>query len=81
MKIYEIRVPVAGIALVEVEADSAKEAQEKALETVRLTDLEEWESLECFHEGNVCYCPRPWEITIVSVSDEDGNDVEDSDDE
>lgn len=52
MKEYCVQVPICGYAVVIVEADDEKEAIEKALVTVKLSDIEEWEALEHVTEGN-----------------------------
>ena len=61
-----------------VEADSEEEAIEKAIETVHLDDVENWEALKEFNMGNVCFCPRPWEAEATC---EDLNFDEDEEDE
>lgn len=71
---YWVSVPFAGSYGVSVEADDEDEAKEKALEACPLItasfdegidgEIQEWEALEQFHRGNVCYCPEPWEIVI-----------------
>lgn len=62
--LYSVVVPIAGHAVVEVEADSEAEAIERAVENVMLDDVEEWSGLERFNAGNVCYCPHPWEAEV-----------------
>lgn len=64
-KTYSVCIPIAGHAYIEVEAESEAEAIEKALasEDLNMSAIEEWEALERFHSGNVCYCPSPWEAT------------------
>lgn len=61
-KLWGVTVPIAGHAYKVVEADTEEEAIEIALNEVELTDLEGWEAIETFTEGNVCYCPHPWRI-------------------
>lgn len=64
MKRYDVTIPVAGHIVLTVEAESEKDAIEKALETdVTRDQIEEWTMLKQFHQGNVCYCPSPWEAT------------------
>lgn len=67
---YYVKVPIAGHACVTVEAESKEEALEKAIEVVTIDDIEEWEAMEQFSQGNVCYCPRPWEAEVESQDDE-----------
>lgn len=69
-KVYNVTIPIAGHAHMTVIADSEEAAIEKAMEDVRLENVEEWEPLEQFNQGNVCYCPQPWEA--VAELDEDG---------
>jgi hypothetical protein len=63
MKTYTVTVPVAGHAVLEVEAPSAEEAIQFALNSEKLTHdkIESWEALERFNRGNICHCPQPWE--------------------
>ena len=72
MKTYAITVPIAGHAFVEVEAETEEQAHQKAIEEVTLHHIEEWEALEQFNQGNVCFCPHPWNIEKTMVFDEDG---------
>ena len=71
MKTYEITIPIAGHPFMTVKAENEAEAEQKAFDAVQRNDIEEWEPLECFHKGNVCYCPSPWELTIECVSEDD----------
>lgn len=77
MKTYTVTVPIAGHAIITVEAESEEDAIHEALNTVTVDDLESWEAVEQFNQGNVCYCPQPWEAEAIL---EDG-DEEDEDDE
>jgi hypothetical protein len=52
MKEYVVSVPICGYAVVTIEAENEKEAIEKALDTVELSDTESWEALEHITEGN-----------------------------
>lgn len=63
MPTYNVTLPIAGHAFVEVEADSEEAAIEAALDAVTRDDIEEWEALREFNRGNVCNCPSPWEAT------------------
>jgi hypothetical protein len=67
LKTYQVTIPIAGHAFLTVEAESEKEAKEKAFDEVRLDDVDDWEALEQFNRGNVCYCPSPWEIDICEI--------------
>jgi hypothetical protein len=58
---YNVVLPIAGHAYLTVEADSPEEAIEKAMDEVTINDIEELEALKQFNQGNVCYCPSPWE--------------------
>jgi hypothetical protein len=73
MKEYSVKLPVAGYAVVMVEADNEKEALEKALESeVKLDDIEEWDVHEHIIEGNIFYgnCNDP-EIDLEYDDSED----------
>lgn len=50
---WEVRVPIAGYAVVSVTADSEADAEKKALEVVTLEHIEEWEGLRNIVRGNV----------------------------
>ena len=73
MKEYNVVLPIAGHAYVTVEAESSEDAIEKAMEIVTIDNVEEWEALEQFNQGNVCYCPSPWEAE-AEPADGDDND-------
>lgn len=59
-----VTIPIAGHAYVEVEANNEKAAIEAALEKATLRDVEDWEPLERFNKGNICYCPQPWDAKV-----------------
>lgn len=69
MKNYYVRVPLAGVIGFSVEAESEKEAIEKAMSTdiaVDLTgengaEIEEWDLYNKIVEGNVVYAPL-WRV-------------------
>lgn len=63
-KFYTVTIPIAGHAFVDVEAESEAEAEEKAFGSVTRDHIEEWEALKKINQGNVCYCPMPWEVEI-----------------
>jgi len=68
MKQYTVIIPIAGHVTVSVEAENEDDAKEKAFEMdladSGVADLE-WETLTKFNQGNVCFCPRPWEIEVI----------------
>jgi hypothetical protein len=70
---WTVQVPIAGHAILEVEAESAESAIEAALNSNDLTHdkIETWEALERFNQGNVCYCPHPWHATAELAFGED----------
>ena len=58
MKDYFVRLPMAGIASVQVEADSEEEAIEKAmLSEITIDNFEEWDVFGSICTGNVCHAP------------------------
>jgi len=57
LKEFCVSVPIAGYAVVVVDAESEDEAKKKALESVTLEDMESWEALEQIVEGNCFYGP------------------------
>jgi hypothetical protein len=67
MKKYNVTIPIAGHAYVEVEAENEEDAKEKAMDKTT-TDIE-WEYLDQFNKGNVCYCPSPWEIEVEEIDE------------
>ena len=71
MKNWNVTVPVAGHAYVEVQAETEQEAIEKAIGEVEKEHVETWEPLEQFNRGNVCYCPHPWEATATDEGEVD----------
>lgn len=66
---YEITIPVAGHAYITVIAESESEALEIAMDEVSEKDIDSWEFLEQFNQGNVCYCPRPWTVVVDDVGE------------
>ena len=76
MKTYTVTIPIAGHAVIEVEADNAEEAIERALNSDKLTidSIESWEALEQFNRGNVCYCPSPWQAAAELAFGEEPDD-------
>lgn len=75
MKTYEVTIPIAGHAFLTIEASSEREAIEKAMDEVTLKDVENWECLEQFNKGNVCYCPSPWKAEArLEFEDEEVED-------
>jgi hypothetical protein len=60
---YSVLIPIAGHIRVEVEADSEEAAIQAALESddTHLGNIDDWQAVESFMEGNVSYCPRPWQ--------------------
>lgn len=71
MKTYNVIIPIAGHAHIQVEADNEEQAKELAMDKATIDDLEDWECLEQFNRGNVCYCPAPWEIEVECEDYED----------
>jgi hypothetical protein len=71
MKEYEVTLPIAGHAYLTVEAESEEAAIEKAMGLVTINEIEDWEALTQFHEGNVCHCPSPWEAEAECVGGEE----------
>lgn len=78
MKTYNVTIPIAGHAVVQVEANSEEEAIQLAMESdqLALKSIEYWEPLERFNEGNVCYCPQPWEAEAVLAFGEEEEEEE-----
>ena len=54
---YTVKVPIVAVCYVDVEADNAKEAVDKAMESddLSLDNVDEWEALEHISEGNVLH--------------------------
>jgi hypothetical protein len=65
MRTWSVTLPIAGHAYLTVEAETEEEAIEAALNEVALDHIETWEAVERFNQGNVCYCPHPWEAEAV----------------
>jgi hypothetical protein len=68
---FTVIVPFAGHIEKTVEAATPEEARGKVFEGwsgFAGCDQEDYfydyELLDRFHAGNVCYCPSPWELTI-----------------
>jgi hypothetical protein len=65
MKSWSVTLPIAGHAYLTVEAETEEEAIEQAFNEVTIDHIETWEAVERFNQGNVCYCPHPWEAEVV----------------
>ncbi|MCO5159671.1 MAG: hypothetical protein M9939_00925 [Mesorhizobium sp.] len=61
---YTVTIPIAGHAVVEVEADSEEQAKELALDQVELKHIETWDALHTVSSGNVLHFPSPWGIEV-----------------
>lgn len=68
-RIFSVTIPIAGHAIVEVEAETEEEAIEAAFDKVQLSDIDSWEALHRFSEGNVLYCPSPWHAEAEDVGE------------
>lgn len=55
MKTYSVRIPITGIADLEVEAENEQAAIEKAMNEVKQEDITEWNPHEIIVQGNVFY--------------------------
>jgi hypothetical protein len=70
-KLFVVTIPVAGHAVIEVEADDKEAAIKMAMSAATEKNIDSWEFLEQFNKGNVCYCPSPWRVEAESVDGED----------
>ena len=57
MNTYSVLMPIAGYAIVEVEAENESEATNTACNKVTLGDIEEWDVYEKLVNGNILYPP------------------------
>lgn len=71
MATYEVTIPIAGHAVISVEASSEKEAIDKGRGQATTENIEEWQCLERVNSGNVCHFPKPWEPVAELQDDED----------
>jgi hypothetical protein len=61
MKQYEVTIPIAGHVTVTIEAASVDDAIRKGFDSVANDSAQvSWDTLRRFHQGAVCYCPKPW---------------------
>lgn len=68
-KVYDVTLPIAGIAFLQVEADSEDEAIDVALGKLELKDIEEWDGHRYLVRGSVCYVSVT-QAEAVEVADE-----------
>jgi len=54
---YSVRMPIAGYAVIEVEASNEKEAIGEAQSSISMEHVENWDALKIITEGNVCRAP------------------------
>lgn len=72
MRTWGVTVPVAGHAYIVVDALDEESAIDTAMENIQLQHLDSWEAVHRFQQGNVSYCPHPWEAEAVDETpDED----------
>jgi hypothetical protein len=70
MNYYDVCLPIAGHAYLEVQANSEEEAIQSAFEIVELKHIKDWDPLEQFVIGNCCRCPSPWEAEATLKDEE-----------
>lgn len=70
-RVFGVTLPIAGHAYIEVEAENQEDAIQEAFNQVEQKHIESWESLEQFNQGNVCYCPHPWEAEAEDLGESD----------
>lgn len=61
-KTWAVTIPMAGHLYVVVEANDEQAAIAAAMAECTIDDLNDWEALD---EGNVCYCPHPWQAEAI----------------
>jgi len=71
MATYSVTIPIAGHVVLEVEASSEKEAIDKGMQEATIEHIGEWDCLNQFNSGNVCYCPTPWEAEAELQDDDE----------
>jgi hypothetical protein len=72
MKLYSVRIPIAGHALIDVHAENGEDAIKKAFASeITNENIESWDTLKQFTKGNVCFCPQPWQAEATLEDDED----------
>lgn len=68
--LYQVTIPIAGHAIVNIRAANKKKAINNALDSIDEYTAVEWDTLEQFNKGDVCYCPLPWEIKVDDIDDD-----------
>ena len=69
---YEVLVPIAGYALVTVEAEDEKAAIDAAMQKeLTIDDIETWEAYEYICEGNVCLVDENSAYVVECIGEED----------
>jgi hypothetical protein len=69
MKTFNVTIPIAGHVSFEIEAETKEAAIKAACDADPIEGEVTWEMLESFNQGNVCFCPSPWEVTAKEVSE------------
>ena len=73
MKEYKVLVPIAGYAIIILDAENEENAKKLALEEVEMYHIERWAGYEKIIEGNVFYPTyREMEIECTYDYDEEG---------
>ena len=66
MNTYNVKMPIVGYAIVEVEAENETDAIKAALDEVSSSDIEQWQAVEQISRGNILYADVN-EITVQEV--------------
>jgi len=55
MKTYTVKVPIVGVAYIDVEAENEEDAITKAIDEIEYDHVEEWEAVRRITQGNILY--------------------------
>lgn len=65
MTLYNVVIPIGGHLDIQVEAESEREAIDKAMDEADLNFLTSWDILDPVSQGNVLNFPSPWNIEVT----------------
>ena len=65
MKLFHLRMPIVGVAEIEIDASDKEAAIRAAIDQIELAHLDEWEAVRAICQGNIFYGP----LNVVEVEE------------
>jgi hypothetical protein len=68
MKTFLVRMPIVGVASIEIEAEDEESAIQAATDQIELAHIDEWEAVRSVCQGNIFYGPLN-EVEVEEVEE------------